>query len=125
MRQATTGAAALADPSQKAKRQGDAAFRGAFSINAAIAVATDGRITATDAIEGVANLAEKSFPTTDITGNITHHPLLDTTRVYALEKLTESGEVDDVARRRRRVLPRYVRAGAARCQACRGLDLQP
>src|SRR5215831_1759804 len=64
MRQATTGAAALADPSQKAKRQGDAAFRGAFSINAAIAVATDGRITATDAIEGVANLAEKSLLTT-------------------------------------------------------------
>jgi len=34
---------------------------------------TDGRTTATDAIESVANLVEKSFPTMDITGSITHH----------------------------------------------------
>ena len=69
------------------------------AINAAIAVATDRRTTATDAIEGVANLAEKSLLTTDITSNITRLRLRDTTRAYALEKLTESGEVDDAARR--------------------------
>jgi predicted ATPase/DNA-binding winged helix-turn-helix (wHTH) protein/class 3 adenylate cyclase len=76
-----------------------AVFRGAFSMNAAVAVATDGRITAADAIEGVANLAEKSLITTDITSNITRHRLLNTTRAYALEKLAESGEAEEAARR--------------------------
>jgi predicted ATPase len=47
-----------------------AVFRGAFTTNAAAAIVTDERIAATDAVEGVANLAEKSLITTDITGNI-------------------------------------------------------
>jgi predicted ATPase len=40
-----------------------AVFRGAFTIAAAAAVVVDERITATDAIEGIANLAEKSLLT--------------------------------------------------------------
>jgi predicted ATPase/DNA-binding winged helix-turn-helix (wHTH) protein len=74
-------------------------FRGAFTIDAAVAVAIDERITVSAAIEGVANLAEKSLFTTDIVSNISHHRLLDTTRTYALEKLEESGELQAVARR--------------------------
>ncbi len=76
-----------------------AVFRGAFTIAAAVAIVVDERITATDAIEGVANLAEKSLITTDITGNITYHRLLDTTRLYAQLKLAESGEIDSAQRR--------------------------
>ena len=76
-----------------------AVFRGAFTIAAAVAIVIDERISATDAIEGIATLAEKSLITTDTTGNITYHRLLDTTRLYALEKLAESGEIDSVQRR--------------------------
>jgi predicted ATPase/DNA-binding winged helix-turn-helix (wHTH) protein len=76
-----------------------AVFRGAFTIAAAVAIVIDERITATDAIEGIANLAEKSLITTDITGNITYHRLLDTTRLYALLKLAEAGEIDSAQRR--------------------------
>lgn len=76
-----------------------AVFRGAFTIAAAVAVVIDERITASDAIEGVANLAEKSLITTDIKGTIIHHRLLDTTRLYALLKLAESGEIDSAQRR--------------------------
>jgi predicted ATPase/DNA-binding winged helix-turn-helix (wHTH) protein len=76
-----------------------AVFRGAFTIAAAVAIVIDERITAADAIEGIANLAEKSLITTDITGNITYHRLLDTTRLYALLKLAESGEIDSAQRR--------------------------
>ena len=74
-------------------------FRGAFSIDAAVAVAIDERITVSVAIEGVANLAEKSLITTDIISNISHHRVLDTTRTYAIEKLDKSGELQAVARR--------------------------
>ena len=74
-------------------------FRGAFTMAAAVAVLIDEQVTATDAIEGIANLAEKSLVATDITGNITYHRLLDTTRLYALEKLAESGEIDNAQRR--------------------------
>jgi predicted ATPase/DNA-binding winged helix-turn-helix (wHTH) protein len=76
-----------------------AIFRGAFTIAAAVAVVVDNRITATNAIDGIANLAEKSLVTTDITGDVTYHRLLDTTRLYALLKLAESGETDSARRR--------------------------
>jgi predicted ATPase/DNA-binding winged helix-turn-helix (wHTH) protein len=76
-----------------------AVFRGAFTIAAAVAIVIDERITASDAIEGIANLAEKSLITTDITEDIACHRLLDTTRLYALLKLAESGEIDSAQRR--------------------------
>ena len=76
-----------------------AVFRGGFTMEAAAAVAADERIAAADVIEGIANLAGKSLVTTDISGDITHHRLLDTTRSYALEKLTDDGEAGQAARR--------------------------
>jgi predicted ATPase len=75
-----------------------AVFRGSFTIEGATATAVDGRISAAEVIEAVANLAAKSLVTTDISGDITYHRLLDTTRFYALEKLSESGEVERVRR---------------------------
>ena len=76
-----------------------AIFRAAFTIEAAAAVAADARIGSTGVLEGVANLAAKSLITTDISGEITYHRLLDTTRAYALEKLAESTEAQSVASR--------------------------
>ncbi len=76
-----------------------AIFRGAFTIAAAVAIVIDERITATDATECIANLAEKSLIATDITGNITYHRLLDTTQAYAIEKLGGSGEREVLALR--------------------------
>ena len=74
-----------------------AVFRGDFTMEAAAAVATGERITAAEVFEGVANLATKSVIATDISGEVTFHRLLDTTRAYALEKLGDSGEVEAVA----------------------------
>jgi len=76
-----------------------AVFRGSFTLEDASAIAVDERINAAEVIEGVANLAGKSLVTTDISGDITYHRLLDTTRFYALEKLTEGGELAAAARR--------------------------
>jgi predicted ATPase len=76
-----------------------AVFRGDFTLDGASAIAVDERIKAADVIEAVANLAGKSLFTTDISGDVTRHRLLDTTRFYALEKLAESGELEGTARR--------------------------
>jgi predicted ATPase/DNA-binding winged helix-turn-helix (wHTH) protein len=76
-----------------------AVFRGDFTMDTAAAVATDERITTADVFEGVANLAAKSLVATDVSGHITYHRLLDTTRTYALEKLSESGELKRLERR--------------------------
>jgi predicted ATPase/DNA-binding winged helix-turn-helix (wHTH) protein len=73
-------------------------FQGDFTIDAAAAVAADDQIEVADVFEGVANLGTKSLVATDISGKITYYHLLDTTRAYALEKLTESGEVERVRR---------------------------
>src|SRR3984893_15266167 len=77
-----------------------AVFQGDFTIDAAAAAATDDRINAVDIFEAIANLAAKSLISTDISSEVTYHRLLDTTRAYALEKLSESGESEPLARRR-------------------------
>ena len=76
-----------------------AVFRGSFTMEAAAAVAVDERIKAADVIEGVVNLVGKSLIMTDLGGNITYFRLLDTTRSYALDKLTDRGEAEQAARR--------------------------
>ena len=67
-----------------------AVFRGEFTMDAAIAVLVDERITPADGFEGIANLAAKSLIATDISGDVAYHRLLDTTRLYALERLTRA-----------------------------------
>jgi predicted ATPase/DNA-binding winged helix-turn-helix (wHTH) protein len=76
-----------------------AVLRGDFTMAAATAVAADDQIKIADVVEGVANLAMKSLVTTDISGELNYHRLLDTTRAYAFEKLEQSGERDRLAHR--------------------------
>jgi predicted ATPase/DNA-binding winged helix-turn-helix (wHTH) protein len=76
-----------------------AVFHGDFTIDAGAAVATDDRIGTADVFEAIANLAAKSLISTDISSDFTYHRLLDTTRAYALEKLSESGEIERVRAR--------------------------
>ena len=71
---------------------------GAFSLDAASAVATDAGIAEADLVGCVANLATKSLLTADVSGSKAVYRLLKTTRSYALEKLVQSGEFEAVAR---------------------------
>ena len=75
-----------------------AVFQGEFTMDAATAVEVDKRIATADVFEGIANLAAKSLVATDISGDIVYHRLLDTTRTYALERLTKGGELERVRR---------------------------
>lgn len=72
-------------------------FAGDFLLDAVIAVA-GGRMRA-NVTDHLANLVAKSLVAADIRGDRPHYRLLDTTRVYALEKLHGSGEYSDAAHR--------------------------
>jgi predicted ATPase/DNA-binding winged helix-turn-helix (wHTH) protein len=74
-------------------------FAGPFTLDAARAVAADEFVVSSEIVEVVANLVSKSLLNADVTTAIGHYRLLDTTRAYALRKLTERGEFDQTARR--------------------------
>src|SRR6266852_1991677 len=74
-------------------------FVGPFTLDAASAVAAGVDIPASVVTDAVAALVGKSLVSTDVSGAIVHYRLLETTRAYAREKLIESAELDDFARR--------------------------
>ena len=76
-----------------------AVFAGAFSLTAASAVVASAELAPSDVVEGVANLVAKSLVSANMDDTGVRYSLLDTTRAYALEKLDESGEREQLARR--------------------------
>jgi predicted ATPase/DNA-binding winged helix-turn-helix (wHTH) protein len=72
-------------------------FAGDFPMEAAVAVTADPGPS--EVVDHVANLVGKSLVTADPHGGDTRYRLLDTTRLYALEKLKSSGEYQQTARR--------------------------
>ncbi|HWN12851.1 MAG TPA: BTAD domain-containing putative transcriptional regulator, partial [Candidatus Dormibacteraeota bacterium] len=76
-----------------------AIFVGGFALEAASAVATAADLGAPEVMDSVTNLAAKSLVVVEAAGAVTRYRLLETTRAYALEKLTASGELEQVARR--------------------------
>jgi predicted ATPase/DNA-binding winged helix-turn-helix (wHTH) protein len=73
-------------------------FTGWFSSESAVAVAGGGVLAPSDVVDCVADLVAKSLVTADTDGPIVYFRLLDTTRAYAFEKLTESNEIEQVSR---------------------------
>jgi predicted ATPase/DNA-binding winged helix-turn-helix (wHTH) protein len=74
-----------------------AIFAGGFSLEAAAAVVAEPNTDASEFVDRIANLVMKSLVAADIGGPTPLYRLLDTTRAYALEKLTESGEREEIA----------------------------
>ncbi len=73
-------------------------FAGGITLESASAVAAHADISAAEVVECVVNLVARSLLTA-VGRTIAHYRLLETTRAYALEKLDESGELTQVARR--------------------------
>ena len=73
-------------------------FAGGLTLEAASQAAGSAGISESGVIDCVGNLVDKSLVTADL-GIEVRYRLLETTRAYALEKLFESGEHGDVARR--------------------------
>jgi predicted ATPase/DNA-binding winged helix-turn-helix (wHTH) protein len=76
-----------------------AIFAGGFGLEAANAIAVSPEIAAAAVVDGVATLVAKSLVTADVDGAIMRYRLLETTRAYMLERLTDSGERDEIERR--------------------------
>src|SRR5881396_1357103 len=76
-----------------------AIFAGSFSLEAATAIVANSDLPVSQVPECVAGLVGRSLVST-LPGELSmQYRLLETTRAYALEKLTESGESQPVARR--------------------------
>jgi predicted ATPase/DNA-binding winged helix-turn-helix (wHTH) protein len=74
-------------------------FAAGFTVEAASAVMSDQGHAASVVLDEIANLVAKSLVTSDGSAPSGRWRLLETTRAYALEKLAESGETEQVARR--------------------------
>ena len=74
-----------------------AVFAGGFTLESASAVTRDALPAVVDF--PVANLVARSLISADVNGPVVYYRLLETTRVYGLEKLQESGELEQFKRR--------------------------
>ena len=87
----------LLSPAEATVLRSLAVFAGEFSLEAAIAVV--GNMPASSVINLIADLVGKSLVVVDINAASAWYRLLETNRVYAAEKLRESGELPQAARR--------------------------
>jgi predicted ATPase/DNA-binding winged helix-turn-helix (wHTH) protein len=76
-----------------------AIFPGDFTLEMATAIVADPDIAASEVAVGLADLVSKSLVWPKANNGIMHYALLNTTRAYALEKLSDSGEREWVASR--------------------------
>ena len=74
-------------------------FAGSFPLELASKVVAGDRVSVPDAADHVANLVAKSLVGAEGDAAGVTYRLLETTRTYALEKLIESGELDQLSRR--------------------------
>jgi predicted ATPase/DNA-binding winged helix-turn-helix (wHTH) protein len=74
-------------------------FAGGFTPDLAEAIAKDDKVPAAQILEYLADLVAKSLLAADTSGEIVRYRLLETTRAYAFQKLTESGEREIYLRR--------------------------
>jgi predicted ATPase/DNA-binding winged helix-turn-helix (wHTH) protein len=75
-----------------------AIFCGEFTMGSAQAVAASDGVGAPEVLDGVTSLMTKSLVSAALTEAITTYRLLETTRAYAREKLSESEEIERVRR---------------------------
>jgi predicted ATPase len=74
-------------------------FAGAFSLEAVRAVIMSADLAPAEVVDGIANLVAKSLVAVTAGSAVARYRLLDTTRAYGLERLAESGEREQLARR--------------------------
>ena len=75
-------------------------FVGTFSLEAARAIAAAGGVDEAQVVDAVGSLVAKSLASVEKAGDATmRYRLLDTMRSFVTEKLSESGEMDTIARR--------------------------
>jgi predicted ATPase/DNA-binding winged helix-turn-helix (wHTH) protein len=94
----------LLSPPERLVLQRLSIFLGHFDLEAASTVSESTEVDAPTVVDCLSNLVSKSLVTAHIDGAATHYSLLQTTRAYAREKLAESSELEEIARRHRRLM---------------------
>ncbi|MGF6768764.1 putative ATPase/DNA-binding winged helix-turn-helix (wHTH) protein [Paraburkholderia sp. GAS199] len=89
----------LLDESEKFVLNRLAVFPAQFSLEAVCAVAASGRLTRNEVTEAIVGLASKSFIMTTCDSRTKEYFLLETIRDYALRKLHDSGDAEEVLSR--------------------------
>ncbi|MBV8529872.1 MAG: adenylate/guanylate cyclase domain-containing protein [Candidatus Eremiobacteraeota bacterium] len=74
-------------------------FAGGFSLDAATAVCSAEDLDEIDILDLLSSLTDKSLVVADTTGEQERYHLLESTRAYAVEKLTADGAREELARR--------------------------
>jgi predicted ATPase len=74
-------------------------FAGSFGVDDAIEVVSGDDVSRLTVLESLADLVAKSIVLADVSGDSVSYRLLETTQVYAYEKLNEAGELEPVRRR--------------------------
>jgi predicted ATPase/DNA-binding winged helix-turn-helix (wHTH) protein len=76
-----------------------AIFSGSFRLEAANRIAASAEITRHDVVDLLADLVAKSLVSVDVDGTTMRYRLVELMRAYILEKLADSGEHNEIARR--------------------------
>jgi predicted ATPase len=87
-----------------------AVFPGPFDARSASAVIADNDVHAANVLDVLTSLAAKSLVAAHVAGEQVCYRLLNTSRVYALEKLEESHERDEIKRRNALLLRRSAKS---------------
>ncbi|MBI1188640.1 MAG: AAA family ATPase [Alphaproteobacteria bacterium] len=86
-----------------------AVFHGRFTVDAATAALASADLAPTEVPDILSDLVAKSLVIAEVGLRTDRYRLLLTTRAYAMERLDESGEKDDVHRRYARFLTAFLR----------------
>src|SRR6202011_2900840 len=97
-------------------------FAGGWTLETASMVCAGDGIDKGDVLELLASLTEKSLAVADTTGPIERYRLLESTRAYGLELLTEKGEHSGLARRHAECFAAMAREAD---EASKNLPAQP
>ena len=89
----------LLDERERALFRRAGIFVDGFTLEAASTIASDDTLDEFDVLDALSSLADKSLVGAEVSGEATRYNLNESTRAYALEKLTEAGELDALARR--------------------------
>ncbi|GGF37480.1 transcriptional regulator [Aliidongia dinghuensis] len=103
----------LLSPTEQAVLQGIAIFRTTFTLDSALAIVLRPPTAVESTVDAMANLVAKSMLTADSTGDVVQYRLLESTRIYANEKLAASGDKAETARRHADHHLRLLEAAAA------------
>ena len=93
---------ALLTPEEQAVFDRLGVFVGSFTIDDAIAVASDEEVDDLDVVEALTGLVDKSMCTVDTSGPTTRYRYLETMRTYARSHLDRDGTLDEYSTRHSR-----------------------